>query len=67
MLALAVALSLSSSCRCRRYGMLFADSMTVQIRPGAGIFKQFVGARNRVGIGLSYRPARLHRLAEFIP
>jgi hypothetical protein len=25
------------------------------------------GARNRVGIGLSYRPARLHRLAEFIP
>jgi hypothetical protein len=21
----------------------------------------------RVGIGLSYRPARLHRLAEFIP
>jgi hypothetical protein len=24
-------------------------------------------ARNRVGIGLSYRPARLHRLAEFIP
>ncbi len=30
-------------------------------------FKQSVGARNRVGIGLSYRPARLHRLAEFIP
>jgi hypothetical protein len=26
-----------------------------------------MGARNRVGIGLSYRPARLHRLAEFIP
>ncbi len=23
-----------------------------------------MGARNRVGIGLSYRPARLHRLAE---
>jgi hypothetical protein len=33
----------------------------------AGIFKQSMGARNRVGIGLSYRPARLHRLAEFIP
>jgi hypothetical protein len=30
----------------------------------AGIFKQSMGARNRVGIGLSYRPARLHRLAE---
>jgi hypothetical protein len=24
-----------------------------------------MGARNRGGIGLSYRPARLHRLAEF--
>ncbi len=27
--------------------------------PRAGIFKQSIGARNRVGIGLSYRPARL--------
>ena len=26
-----------------------------------------MGARNRGGIGLSYRPTRLHRLAEFIP
>jgi hypothetical protein len=26
-----------------------------------------MGARNRVGIGLSYRPARLHRLEELIP
>jgi hypothetical protein len=25
------------------------------------------GARNRVGIGLLYRPARLHRLAESVP
>jgi hypothetical protein len=33
----------------------------------AGIFKESVGARNRRGRGLSYRPARLHRLAEFIP
>ncbi len=33
----------------------------------AGIFKQSMGARNRVGIGLSYRPAGLHRLAEFNP
>ncbi len=31
----------------------------------AGIFKMSMGARNRGGIGLSYRPARLHRLAEF--
>jgi hypothetical protein len=33
----------------------------------AGILEQSMGARNRVGIGLSYRPARLHRLAESIP
>jgi hypothetical protein len=26
-----------------------------------------MGARNRGGIGLSYRPARLHMLVEFIP
>ncbi len=26
-----------------------------------------MGAKNRGGIGLSYRPARLHRLAELIP
>jgi hypothetical protein len=25
-----------------------------------------MGARHRVGIGLSYRPARLHRLAELM-
>ncbi len=30
-------------------------------------FKQSMGARNRIGIGLSYRPDRLHRLAELIP
>jgi hypothetical protein len=30
-------------------------------------FKKSMGARNRGGIALSYRPARLHRLAEFIP
>ena len=34
---------------------------TPAIRRGtsAGIFKQSVEARNRVGIGLSYRPARV--------
>jgi hypothetical protein len=37
------------------------------MRSCAGIFKQSVGARNRVGIGLSYRPARLHSLAEIVP
>jgi hypothetical protein len=34
---------------------------------GAGIFKQSMGDRNRVGIGLSHRPASLHKLAEIIP
>ncbi len=33
----------------------------------AGIQEQSTWARNRVGIGLSYRPARLHGLAESIP
>jgi hypothetical protein len=33
----------------------------------AGIFEQSMGARNRVGIGLSYRPAMLHKLAGSIP
>jgi hypothetical protein len=32
----------------------------------AGIFKQSMGARNREGIGMSYRPARQHMLAESI-
>jgi hypothetical protein len=33
----------------------------------AGNFEQSMGAKNREEIGLSYRPARLHRLAESIP
>jgi hypothetical protein len=33
----------------------------------SGIFKEPMGARNRGGRGLSYRPARLYRLAEFMP
>jgi hypothetical protein len=33
----------------------------------AGIFKKSMGARHLGGIGFSYRPARLHRLTEFIP
>jgi hypothetical protein len=38
-----------------------------QVKSRAGIFKESMGARNRGGRGLSYRPARLHRQAEFIP
>jgi hypothetical protein len=36
------------------------------IEPGFGILEQSMGARNRVGIWLSYRPARLQKLAESI-
>jgi hypothetical protein len=37
------------------------------VKTSAGIFKQSIGARNLVGIGLSYRPARLYMLTELIP
>ncbi len=33
----------------------------------AGIFKHSMGVRNQVRIGLSYRPVRLHMLAELMP
>jgi hypothetical protein len=39
----------------------------LNFRLSAGILIQSMGARNREGIGLSYRPARLHRLSELIP
>jgi hypothetical protein len=39
----------------------------LQLRYRAGIFKKSMGAMNQGGIGLLYRPARLHRLAGFIP
>jgi len=35
------------------------SSPPYNMNKSAGIFKQSMGARNRVGIGLSYRPARL--------
>jgi hypothetical protein len=41
---------------------------TVVVRVAcAGIFKQSLWDMKRIGIGLSYRPARLHRMAELIP
>jgi hypothetical protein len=36
-------------------------------RSSAGILEQSMGTGNRVGIELSYRDARLHRLTESIP
>jgi hypothetical protein len=48
-------------------GSLKPDPDIYNLVPGydkcAGIFKQSMGARNRVGIELSYRSARLYRLA----
>jgi hypothetical protein len=43
--------------------LLYSNTLYTRAR----IFKQSMGARNQVGIRLSYRPAWLHRLAEFIP
>ncbi len=56
-------------CRTRRHPCQDAPiELPVTIpRSRVGIFKQSMGARNRVGIGISYRPAWLHRLAELIP
>ncbi len=39
----------------------------LSLQDRGGIFKQSTGARNRVGIGLSYQPATLHSLAELVP
>jgi hypothetical protein len=45
---------------------LFSISVIISTSENsAGIFKQSMGARNR--IGLPYRPARLHCLAELVP
>ncbi len=37
------------------------------IEPRVGILEQSMGARNRVGIGLSYRSASLRSLTKLIP
>jgi hypothetical protein len=43
----------------------FEKGLVIGIR--AGIFKQSMGSRNRVGSVLSHGPARLHSLAELVP
>ncbi len=45
----------------------FAGTIACPARFRAGIFKKSMAARHRVGIGLSYRPVRLNRLAELMP
>jgi hypothetical protein len=42
-------------------------SFRQQMCSNAGIFKQYMRDRNRVGRWLSYRPETLHRLTELIP
>jgi hypothetical protein len=39
----------------------------VSLKISAGIFEQSMGTRDRVGIWLSYRPARLHSLSNLVP
>jgi hypothetical protein len=50
---------------CLLFEVIYFTARTLLYR--AEIFEESMGARNRGGIGLSDRPARLHRLAEFIP
>jgi hypothetical protein len=52
-----------------RYGNFvdFVGNGYGRVKSSAGILEQSMRARNRVGVGLSYRPARLYRLAELIP
>jgi hypothetical protein len=55
------------ACSSINHSILSAYRCLPAVRIRAGIFNKSLGARHRVGIGFSYRPARLHRLAEFIP
>jgi hypothetical protein len=48
----------------RSFWACFCENWVYKFGHCAGIFELSMGARNRVGIGLFYRPARLHRLAE---
>jgi hypothetical protein len=57
----------SSPCHPATYSKPPPQAKVTITEPSAVILEQSNGARNRVGIGLSYRPARLHRLQETIP
>ncbi len=50
-----------------KYGVRPSKFIGLHVHSCAGIFKQSMGARNRVGIGLLYRPDRPHRPAELVP
>jgi hypothetical protein len=46
--------------------LLFEIPGSTKICPELEFLNNLWGQRNRLGIGLSYRPARLHRLEELI-
>jgi hypothetical protein len=46
--------------RLLKYCLFFSEKVFLALNVYYGIFKQSMGARNRVGIGLLYRAARLH-------
>jgi hypothetical protein len=45
-------------CRCLRRPGIDSEEIIRKFQHSAGIFKQYMGTRNTVGIGLLYRPAR---------
>ncbi len=67
------------ACLCTSIVTIMATSMLIYLaeqgahtnscwrKSCAGIVEQSEGARNRIGIGFSYRPAGLYRLVESIP
>jgi hypothetical protein len=58
---------LKASTKLKRRSWKGLDTFSSKVnkkKNSAGIFKQSLGARNREGIGLSYRPARLNSLME---
>jgi hypothetical protein len=52
-------------CRCLRRPGIDSEELIHKFQHCAGIFKQSLGTRNRVGIGLLYRPARAHICKPF--
>jgi hypothetical protein len=53
--------------RIRIRTVVSGSATNEELKNCAGIFNQSMGARNRVGIGLSHRLARPHSLAELVP
>ncbi len=52
-------------CRCLRRPGIDSEELIRKFQHHAGIFKQSMGTRNQVGIGLLYRPVRAHICKPF--